>query len=758
MIFEKTFSRAGMPVRIQKWLPNVLRVSHSTADGKIPADRPWMKDVFLAEKDWKIETDQAEEISALVQEDGLTIRTLQDEILLEEVFAGSQDGLAFRIDPGERFYGWGEWFNAFCRKTGSFKLNIRDALSLLQGRHTYSGIPLFFSSRGYALFLLNSSLSEWTIDPPRGVLEVQARLAPLDYLVLSGTNFKQILQTYTALTGRPPLLPRWALGLWVTSYPQGDQETILRHVEEHRKRNIPLDAVILDYHWEERFHNFRWRKKLIPRPDELINRLKQQHIHLGLITTPFVNGFNQPLKKLGLQMLAKDIPPGMVFSDDRALPEYREVCSKSLAAHEKAAWWFGKGAMIDFTNPQACQWWRDKAEPLYAQGVDFFKNDDGEYLPEDAHAANGMPGSEYHNLYGFYYGKAMFEGVPSGRRPMIYARSVWAGSQRYPAVFMGDQKPSFDCMQRTLRSGLNLSLQGFAYWTADVFGLDGKTTPETHIRYAQWALLNPIARYFWRPAEIDDTRFPWSHNKPVEDNFRFYAHLRSRLLPLYTTLAWEACQTGLPLVRPMLLEYPQDNALAEVYDQYLLGDSLLIAPVVQKGAARRTIRLPQGLWHDFWSSQSWQGPAEIEYPAPLERLPILVRGGSILPSGPDLDWIAAQHSFSSLVISLWPPFPARGQFYEDDGLTLAYQQGAFRLTRWQALPASDGLHIQSRSEGRFVDSIQERQIEIVLYHCPAPKSVNGAEFQYDSKRRECRLSFKAAPNADWDIHVEYSAA
>jgi alpha-glucosidase len=350
--------------------------------------------------------------------------------------------------------------------------------------------------------------------------------------------------------------------------------------------------------------------------------------------------------------------------------------------------------MVDFTDPAASDWWNGMAHPLYRQGVAFFKNDDGEYLPEDGRSANGMQGDEYHNIYGFYYGKAMYEGmhppIPAGEgsgretRGLIYARSVWSGSQRFPAVFLGDQKPTFDHIRASLRAGLNMGLAGFAYWTADVFGLDGKTSPEIHMRYAQWALLNPVARYFLRPPQIDATRFPWSHGAEVESNFRKYTELRYRLLPYYYSLAWEAYRAGIPIIRPMLLEFPDNPRFADCADQYMLGDRLLVAPVVTAGEVQRKIVLPAGIWHDFWSGQAWQGPAEIEYPAALDCLPILVRGGRILPLGPLMQHIPDDHRFEQLELHLYPPLPAECLLYDDDGVTTAYRDGDYTLVRVRA--------------------------------------------------------------------------
>lgn len=189
------------------------------------------------------------------------------EVRVEDDRADDGVSLSFAIKPGEGFYGWGEWFNHFRRERGTVKLRIRDAIALLQDRETYSALPVFFSSRDYGIWLLNSHPTQFTIAPMgRGVMEIDAAGPNADYIFIFGPTFKEILKTYTQLTGRPALPPRWAFGLMVTGYPQEHQDIVLQRAHEHRQRNLPLDAIILDYHWEERFHNFQWRKSLIPNP------------------------------------------------------------------------------------------------------------------------------------------------------------------------------------------------------------------------------------------------------------------------------------------------------------------------------------------------------------------------------------------------------------------------------------------------------------------------------------------------------------
>ncbi|MEP7359383.1 MAG: TIM-barrel domain-containing protein, partial [Anaerolineales bacterium] len=306
-------------VRAQFLCPGVARITHGLPQADdFPADRPWLKEVLLPQP-----APEAGPDLRVTAADGRVVVTLDGgQVIVAEtrparvgqswrrssvvldisattIRAGVDRSneavsLAFRIEPGEGFYGWGEWFSAFRRERGQVRLHARDAIALLQRRETYSAIPMYLSSRGYALWLLNSHESVWDIDPQRGVLEVKAAGPGADYIVIYGPGFREIIQRYTALTGRPPLLPRWALGLMVTGYPQEAQPVMQARVREHRRRDIPLDALILDYHWEERYHNFRWRRSLFPDPDGLIAELKAQGVRLGLIFTPFLNSRNRP--------------------------------------------------------------------------------------------------------------------------------------------------------------------------------------------------------------------------------------------------------------------------------------------------------------------------------------------------------------------------------------------------------------------------------------------------------------------------------
>jgi alpha-glucosidase (family GH31 glycosyl hydrolase) len=742
-------------VRVQGLAPGALRITHALpGEGAFPNDPAWLPDLLM---DRTRDAAAAPSRASAAVVDGCLVLTRPDgRALVEEARpADLRRGvrLAFRLSPGEILYGWGEQFGAFARTSGTLRLHAFNTPSFLQQHRSYSAVPLFWSSRGYAMLLLNAWPTRWRIDRRRRELRIHAAGGSADYLVLLGDTPKEVLEPYTGLTGRPPLLPGWAFGLWGTQYPQEHQDRVLESVREHRRRDIPLDVVILDYHWEEAFHNFRWRRSLFPDPDRLIAQLRTLGVRLGLILTPFVNAENIGITKRILNLRLRNLPRGEEAADERALPEYEECRREGLLSHPRAWWWFGRGGMFDFTNPQSARWWAGKLAPLLRQGIAFFKNDDGEYLPDGAGSALGIPGKEHHNLYGFYYGKAIYEAsAQDDRRPVIYARSVWAGSQRFPAVFLGDQTPTFGHMHATLRAGLNLGLAGFAYWTADVFGLDGRTTPETHMRFAQWAMFSPIARYFWRPAAIDPTRFPWSHGAQAEDNFRRLAHLRRRLLPYLNSLAWEAYLRGTPLLRPMMVEFPDEARFAAVDDQVMIGSALLLAPILRAGALQRGVILPRGAWHDFWSELSWAGGAAVDVPAPIDRVPLLVQGGAILPLLPAGAPYPESFGFQELELHLWPPFGASLVLREDDAQSLAYQRGQAAATSINVLEHEDGLNVQvSPPAGSFPGLPRHRRWTLVLHRTgPKPaawREPAGGAGQIERLETEARITF-AFPSAE----------
>lgn len=582
-----------------------------------------------------------------------------------------------RTPERQVFYGTGMNFRKFPITGGRYCIENRDSPHIIQRWASYSNIPFVISSTGWGMFILDAGPLRFSFSSDGVRVRGMRRF---DMLFFDG-SIGAVIERYTRISGRPPLFPKWAFGLWNTSYPAVDQNATLDFIREFRKRHIPLDTVILDYHWEERFHNFQWNPRLFPEPERFIESAKREGVTLGLITTPFVNSGENLIFRLFARLIAgPNFPVGMSqltkFADHSL---YAEGKSHSAYAHDNAPWWFGRGGMIDFTSPDAVAFWNRLTNRLLAAGIRFFKNDDGEYLPSDGvTSAAGLSTPEYRNLYGFYYGKAVHENNETftGQRGICYARCVWAGSQRYPAVFLGDQKACERGIARSLYAGLSMSIIGFAYWTADLYGLSGRVSPAMHRRYMQYAIFSPVARHFSSP--FDHTRDPWHYGAAHETLFRSYVKLRYRLLPHYYSCAYRASADGTPIVRPLVLEYPEDPAAAVTGSQFMLGREIMICPLYGSEA---TLYLPAGNWRHPRTLRKIEGDRRIDArPWRSGDIPLFIRDGSIIPTVDVMMHIPERVYFTKIYLNIFPGQPCTYRLYDDYGEGTGCRKGEFSLT------------------------------------------------------------------------------
>jgi alpha-D-xyloside xylohydrolase len=710
------------------------------------------------------------------ESDTLHFKNDEGELFLKQSLKpheGKGPLLNIETKPDEGFYGFGEWFNGYRRQRDTLILYNQESPSFVQHRQTYSAFPCFLSDRGYLIFILNVHRGKVFINKPEGSLKVNFEGGSMDYFVIYGPSWKQILQDYTRLTGRPPLLPMWSFGLWNTSYPVENQVETLKRIEEHRKRDIPLDVIIFDYHWEEGFHNYRWRKSIFPDARHMIQRMKKNGVKAGLIYTPYINRRGIPPYKLLVRLYVKNAPEGVpLLSEDSADEIYQEGLRKGYLASPDLTWWLGRAGAVDFSNPEAVEWWFELQKPLLRDGVYFFKNDGGEYLPENSQSALGIDPEEYHNIYSFYYSRATFEKSQEyhGKdRALIFSRTTWAGTQRFPAIFLGDQTPKFKYIQSTMRCGLNMSLLGFTYWGADVFGLYRKPDSEIHKRYSQWALFNPIARYFSAPQMPE--RNPWGIDRSCEENFRRHVNLRMQLLPYYYRLAHQAFHTGVPIIRPLYLEFQDHDEVKALWEQAMIGDTLMISPVLKSGAHQQRVFFPRGVWYSWWDDTCYHGPGWQEIEVKTEYIPLFVRGGYPLLLGPVLQYIPPDHRFAKIEMHIFPPFEGATYLYEDDGRTLEYQSGTFSLQSFRCT-TDEGAHtvtvVAEPATGTFPGQPERREMKLLL-HDISNVDVNidgdlmdhgGAEthWRYESDKRTLIIygSINSREKTEWHIFMRDS--
>jgi alpha-D-xyloside xylohydrolase len=522
------------------------------------------------------------------------------------------------LDPEDHFYGGGEKFTRLDHVGRTIRIWNRNPYGA-RSELAYKNIPLLVGSRGYGLFVdVPTAVTFHLGSRSNRTFAVEATGAELDYYVLAGAP-KEILTAYTDLTGKPPVPPEWAFGLWAsTCFVKFTESSVLAEARRLRREGIPCDVFHLDSFWQRAFMwcDFEWDAERLPDPKRLLAELHREGFHNCLWINPYVacqSALYQEGVAGGYFLRRSD---GSVYD--------------ALVWSQRTERGMGLCGIVDFTNPAAVRWYRGKLEAQLALGADSFKPDFAEEIPEDARFANGLTGAEMHNPYPLLYQRECFEATQAahGSRAVAWSRSAAPGVQRYPGHWAGDSECTFLDMANTLRGGLASAMSGLAYWSHDIGGFWGEPSAELYVRWAQLGFLSALSRYHGATP-----REPWAFGEEALGIFREYAQLRSRLVPYLVSYGWAAAETGTPLMRPMAMEFPDDPA-GQAFDlQYCLGRELLVSPVISPDGWVTTY-LPPGRWMDWWSGAVHQGPTTLRRQVPLRELPLYLREDSLLPLGP----------------------------------------------------------------------------------------------------------------------------
>ena len=519
------------------------------------------------------------------------------------------------IGVGEQIYGLGERFTPFIKNGQSIEIWNEDGGT--SSEQAYKNIPFYLTNGGYGVFVNHTGRVSMEVGS-EAVEKVQfsAIGQDLEYLVIYGPSPKEILDKYTRLTGRPPLLPAWSFGLWlstsfVTDY---DEKTVQGFIDGMRDRDIPLSVFHFDCFWMREFQwcDFEWDPRTFPEPVEMLRRLKSDGLRISLWINPYIAQAS-PLfeegKRLGYLLRRNDGPGGTAGS----------VWQWDL--------WQAGNAIVDFTNPAACEWFQSKLRPLLEMGVDCFKTDFGERIPTDVVYHDGSDPEQMHNLYTQLYNKTVFDLLVEHSKDdaIVFARSATAGGQTMPVHWGGDNTSSFESMAESLRGGLSLGLSGFGYWSHDIGGFEGNPDPAVFKRWLAFGLLSSHSRLHGN----ESVRVPWAFDEEAVDVTRKFAKLKQRLLPYLLDAAKDANTAGTPMMRAMLLEFPEDRNCWQLDQQYLLGPDLLVAPVFNAHGDVE-FYLPQGSWTNFFTGAVVTGRRWVRESHAFDSLPLYVREGSPL--------------------------------------------------------------------------------------------------------------------------------
>jgi len=527
------------------------------------------------------------------------------------------------LGVGECVYGLGERFTAFVKNGQALDTWNRDGGT--GSDQAYKCVPFYLTNRGYGVFVNDPGKVDFEVASEK-VSRVQFSVPgeSLEYFVIYGPTPKEVLAKYTALTGRPALPPAWSFGLWLstsftTSY---DEETVTSFIQGMADRDLPLSVFHFDCFWMKEFHwcDFQWDERVFPNPPAMLRRLKERGLRICVWINPYI-AQKSPLfaeGKAGGFLLKR--PDGTVWQWDL---------------------WQPGMAIVDFTNPAARSWFAEKLEALHDMGVDCFKTDFGERIPTDVQWFDGSEPEGMHNYYSFLYNQVVFDLLERKRgrgEAALFARSATVGGQRFPVHWGGDCYSSFESMAESLRGGLSLGMSGFGFWSHDIGGFEGTPPADVYKRWIAFGLLSSHSRLHGSSSY----RVPWVFDEEAVDALRFFTKLKCRLMPYLFAKAVEAHETGVPVMRSMLLEFPDDPASATLDRQYMLGDSLLVAPVFSPDG-QVNFWVPAGRWTSLLSGEQIDGPGWVRQEHGFLSLPLLVRPNTLLATGavdsrPDYDY------------------------------------------------------------------------------------------------------------------------
>ena len=528
------------------------------------------------------------------------------------------DGTAYvreqlALGIGEHVYGLGERFTPFVRNGQS--VEIWNADGGTSSEQAYKNVPFHVSDRGYGVLVDHPGRVSYEIGS-EAVSKVQVSVAGerLRYLVVAGPTPKDVLRRYTALTGRPARVPAWSHGLWLsTSFTTDyDEATVTSFVDGMAERGIPLSVFHFDCFWMRRFHwtDFTWDPAVFGDPVGMLSRLKARGLRVCVWINPYIAQRSRLFAEGAERGYLVRRADGSVWQWDL---------------------WQAGMALVDFTNPDAVAWYQAELRRVLAQGVDAFKTDFGERIPTDVVWSDGSDPERMHNVYTHLYNRAVFETLEAERGPgeaVVFARSATAGGQQFPVHWGGDCESTFASMAESLRGGLSLSMSGFGFWSHDIGGFEGTPEPEVFKRWLAFGLLSSHSRLHGS----DSYRVPWAFDDEAVDVARRFTRLKLSLLPYLRAAAEEAHTDGVPMMRPMVLEFPDDPGAATVDTQYMLGDALLVAPVLSADGTV-DVYVPEGTWTSLLDGGQVTGPRWVRQRHAATSLPLLVRPGAVVAVG-----------------------------------------------------------------------------------------------------------------------------
>lgn len=644
--------------------------------------------------------------------------------------AGTQFRIAKQLRDDEHVYGFGEKTGRLDKRgwqLGGYNYVMWNSDTPAYDSSAdplYVAVPFFMVMRhgqAHGIFLDNTWRTSFDVGrEQRNLLTFGADGGDVDYYFINGPAPKHVTERYTALTGRMTLPPLWSLGFHQCRWSYYPEARVRLLADTFRSKRVPADGIWLDIHYMDGYKPFTWDKERFPTPKKMISDLRAQGFHLVTILDghpPALKGYAPYDSGMAGGYFVK-WPDGKVFEG----PVWPSQAEKNPAP----------SVFPDFSNPAARAWWGTLYKSLLDVGVAGIWNDMDEpsvfdapngTMPDEVIFDNeGQPAThrEMHNVYGQLMSRASFEGLTRLRpneRAFVLTRSSFAGGQRYAAVWTGDATADWSSLRQSISMQLGLGLSGFPFVGSDIGGFVRMPSAELCTRWLQAAVFSPFMRMHTEIATPD--KEPWSFGWRYEAINKRAIELRYQLLPCIYNVMQQAAETGVPALRPLFLEFPDDEKAAKTDDEFLFGSDLLVAPVLWEGVDARDVYLPAGDWFDYWTGRHYAGGATISVPVTLDSIPMFVRGGGFIFRQPVVQYTGEMPG-QPLRVLIAPAAESASSLYEDDGQTLDYRRGEFMKRQFRQTHEGQTVTIEiSAPEGSFRPAKRDFVLETWQDHEPA---------------------------------------
>ncbi len=658
------------------------------------------------------------ELKAVIRKSPLKISYYQAGKLLveEEVGLFLQDtlrGFRFKLQENEKLMGGGQRVLGMDRRGHRFPLyNKADYGYTTQSNQMYFGLSAVMSNRQYALIFDNSASGYMDLGHTESdIMQFEAVGGRTAYVVVAGADYPDVINNFVEVTGKQPLPPRWALGNFASRFGYKTEQQTRDTVQAFIDQDFPLDAVVLDLYWfgndiKGFMGNLDWDKQTFPTPQKMMADFKAKGVKTILITEPFI----------------------LSSSDKWQEAVDNQVLAKNHAGEPRRFdFYFGNTGLIDVFDSKASDWFNDIYTDLFKQGAAGWWGDLGEpevHPADSIHNFEGLQvtGDEIHNAYGHMWAKRVFENqltIAPNQRPFIMMRSGFVGSQRYGMIpWTGDVSRSWGGLKPQVELSLQMGLLGLGYTHSDLGGFAGgeKFDQELYIRWLQYGVFQPV----FRPHAQDNIApEPIFHDQQTKDILREYVKLRYAMLPYNYSLAYENSLTGMPLMRPVFFEDSSNQNLIDVKDSYFWGDAFLVKPITEANLTSVSIDLPQGVWFDYWTDKAYKGNQSVQLATQLDRLPVMVRGGSFIPM---VKPIQSTDDYSTQTLDLHyyadPTVKSSsGTMYDDDGIDPnAIKNNTFEKLSFSAQQKQSHLSISLKREGQYKTMPASRALTLLVHN------------------------------------------